>query len=1041
MRRMTLGRWKALLCALSLTAGSAFAATYTYEIDDNGDGTCELTAVYGVPSGTVELPSQVDGKTVTSLGYYIFKDYREEDEDGNELVISKLVIPDTVKRFSRETFGSVNIAHVVLPYGLESIDVYTWCIFDTDYLKSLSFSNGRTSNKDGTYYLTGTGNRMLVHKGDNELRLIAYAGDGTPSVVKVPDGITFLAAGVFEDCDAIKTISLPASLKEIGDDRGFGWVCELEKIEIRGENATYKVIGNSLVDTRTKTLVQATRNTVIPNDGSIVKIAPWSFIIDNVATVSVPDAVKEIAPSAFLNMYRIESIAIGKGTVAIGGGAFAYLSDVKCLSIAADNPAYEVVNGAVIRKTDNTFVSPAIPEKPFPEKVQDYEEYCYDLEVPYYCTKILSNALKDDRNGLKVVLPKNVAYDADVSYYDEGLMSWSNIEYIQIADCSSLEDVYGSATYRNLKDNLGEPNELKGYTFTDKPQCAVRTVGRVTVSGFGRYAPGTQVTLKTTYVEKGKQVVWYRYNEAREESSRTKVGEGTSYTFTMPKGNVFFSAELAGASAPEPTPDSGLEAVYGPFVPGVGVSVKIPGFAGYTAKGLPSGLKFNKKTGEISGVAKKPTAAEGAVVTFTKKGAAAQTTRIIVGAIPTVSVAPAGDAEGCKISGAKAYLAGKKVTLKVKAPKGTAFRGWTRNGEPWPNAAESLNAKLSFQMPAENLALVASFEKEKISIACPGLAEKTFRVGVAGGKDGIPLEITTQSGIKSVKASKLPSGMKLVKDKATGTWSIVGSPKKPGTYNVVLKVTATSGATKTVTIPVEVEALPAWAQGEFVGVGMDDDRLYGLVKISAKGKIAGKLTYDTGDESVLKDTFSARELSGYEEERNRYYVDTEVFGRSIRLYIEPQNYRPDGSQTIGVVYAEGCIYAPQNIWKVKGFADKPVFAANKTAVSKTLEIHGDPATTGTSTLTLTIQPNGKVSALLVDEGIECGEAFLDKASAKSELIVTEHFSGPNCYYAEVPLVGKGWVMTARVGLPVSADGKIYAEDCAIIYVTDFADWE
>jgi len=550
------------------------------------------------------------------------------------------------------------------------------------------------------------------------------------------------------------------------------------------------------------------------------------------------------------------------------------------------------------------------------------------------------------------------------------------------------------------------------------------------------------VTLKTTYVEKGKQVVWYRYNEAREESSRTKVGEGTSYTFTMPKGNVFFSAELAGASAPEPepTPEPGLEADYGPFVPGENVLIDIRGLVGYTAKGLPRGLKLNKKTGTISGVAKKPTAADGAVVTFTKKGAAAQTTRIIVGAIPTVSVELTGDAEGCKVSGAKAYLAGKKVTLKVKTPKGTAFTGWTRNGEPWPNAAESKNAKLSFQMPAGDLALVASFEKEKMSVACPGLAEKTFKVGVAGGTEGIPLEITTQSGIKSVKASKLPSGMKLVKDKATDTWSIVGSPKKPGTYNVVLKVTATSGATETITIPVEVDALPAWAQGTFVGIGMDDDRLYGLVKISAKGKIAGKLTYDTGDESVLKDTFSARELSGYEEERNRYYVDTEVFGRSIRLYIEPQNYRSDGSQTIGVVYAEGCIYAPQNIWKVKGFADKPVFAANKTAVSKTLEIHGDPATTGTSTLTLTIQPNGKVSALLVDEGIDNGEEFCDKTSAKSELMVTEHLADPNCYYAEVPLVGKGWVMTARVVLPVSADGKIHAEDCAIIYVTDFADW-
>ncbi len=1077
MRRMTLGRWKALLCALSLTVGSAFAATYTYDIDDYGDGTCELTAVYGVPSGTVELPSQVDGKTVTSLGDYIFKDYREEDEDGNDLVISKLVIPDTVKWFSRETFRaeddeSVDIAHVVLPYELWKITnvefwgdyddiVPGWCVFNSDELKSLSFSNGGISNKDGTYCLVGDGNRMLVHKegGDSEggdsgregdQNLIAYAGSGASSVIAVPDGITGITAQVFDDCPA-KTISLPATFKETGNDEGFGWVEELEKIEIRGENEAYKVIGNALVDTRTKTLVQATRNTVIPNDGSVVKIARSSFRLGHVVSVVIPDSIKEIDTRTFNDMSDLESFSIGKGTTVIGGGSFVALGPVKYFTIAADNPVYEVVNGAVIRKTDNTFVSPALPWKPFPEKVQDYEGYCYDLEVPYYCTKILSNALKDDRNGLKVVLPKNVAYDDDVSYYDEGLMPWSNIEYIQIADCSSMDEVYGSATYRNLKDNLGEPNELKGYTFTDKPQCAVRTVGRVTVSGFGRYAPGTNVTLQAIYVEKGKQVVWYRYNEAREESSREKVGEGRSYTFTMPQGNVFFSAELADASAPGPTPDSGLEVVYGPFVPGVGVSVKIPGFAGYTAKGLPSGLKFNKKTGEILGVAKKPTAAEGAVVTFTKKGAAAQTTRIIVGAVPTVSVTPAGDAEGCKISGAKAYLAGKKVTLKVKAPKGTAFRGWTRNGEPWPNAAESRNAKLSFQMPAENLALVASFEKEKISIACPGLAEKTFRVGVAGGKDGIPLEITTQSGIKSVKASKLPSGMKLVKDKVTGTWSIVGSPKKPGIYNVVLKVTAKSGATETITIPVEVEALPAWAQGTFAGVGNcrdgEGNDVYATVKIDAKGKVSGKVVIDTDDdERNLTATFKAPSLTGYDEEEGRYYVDTEVFGRSRRLYISPGDYCLDGSQKIGRVLLEDDTFAFclwQNIWKVKGFADKPVFAANKTAVSKTLEIHGDPATTGTSTLTLTIQPNGKVSALLVDEGIDNGERFRDVIAAKGELIVKHHFadSYTDHYVTKVPLTGKGWVMTARVGLPVSADGKIYAEDCAIIYVTDFADWE
>ena len=54
------------------------------------------------------------------------------------------------------------------------------------------------------------------------------------------------------------------------------------------------------------------------------------------------------------------------------------------------------------------------------------------------------------------------------------------------------------------------------------------------------------------------------------------------------------------------------------------------GFIGYKASGLPSGLKYDAKSGKITGTAKKATATEGVVVKFTKKNAADEEITIAV---------------------------------------------------------------------------------------------------------------------------------------------------------------------------------------------------------------------------------------------------------------------------------------------------------------------------------------------------------------------------------------------------------------------------
>ena len=263
-------------------------------------------------------------------------------------------------------------------------------------------------------------------------------------------------------------------------------------------------------------------------------------------------------------------------------------------------------------------------------------------------------------------------------------------------------------------------------------------------------------------------------------------------------------------------PSLASESPYGPFTPGEKVAIKIPELIDYTAKKLPSGLKLDKKTGSISGTPKQPGTYE---VTFTKKGVETITATFVVSPFPTISIAMEGDTEKCKVTGAskpgKGYLVGKKVSISAKAPKGTAFTGWFNAGEPWPNEAEYLNAKQKYVMTAESLSLVARFEKEKISVSCPGLS-LPLPVGAAVS---IPIETETQSGVRSVKGMKLPTGLKV--KKVNEIWSVVGTPKKKGSYNATIKVTAKSGAVEELSITVVVgdsvvAVLPNWAIGTFV---------------------------------------------------------------------------------------------------------------------------------------------------------------------------------------------------------------------------------
>ena len=239
---------------------------------------------------------------------------------------------------------------------------------------------------------------------------------------------------------------------------------------------------------------------------------------------------------------------------------------------------------------------------------------------------------------------------------------------------------------------------------------------------------------------------------------------------------------------------------FGPYIPGAQMELDL-GLIGYKAKKLPSGLKLDKKTGFVKGKARKP---GEYISTFTKKDDETHTAKFVVGPLRTITISMEGDIEKCKVTGAtkpgKGYLVGKKVTLSAKGPKGTAFNGWFMAGKPWPNESEYLESRVRHVMTEENLSLVARFEKEKMSVLCNRLLKPI----PVGREFSTPILIETQSGVKSVKGSKLPTGLKVKKDKSTGAWYIQGKPKKEGVWKSIIKVTAKSGAVEQLAINVTV---------------------------------------------------------------------------------------------------------------------------------------------------------------------------------------------------------------------------------------------
>ncbi len=209
--------------------------------------------------------------------------------------------------------------------------------------------------------------------------LMKYMGDS--EVVYVPESVTVIAEGAFENNDSIRKVVLPARLKEI----------------------EYNAFTEC----------------------------------DNLLEIDIPDSVTTIGSAAFANCKALCDVYIGKSVEEIGSGIFAGCSSLKDLDISEKSTTLTCLDG-VLMSADRTYIYQMCPgrEKPFyimNERVTEIGQYAF-----WGCDNLEHVILSDKIVEISPYAFSNAGNLKSVS------MSFAvtDIAMLAFEDCRNLEQIY-----------------------------------------------------------------------------------------------------------------------------------------------------------------------------------------------------------------------------------------------------------------------------------------------------------------------------------------------------------------------------------------------------------------------------------------------------------------------------------------------------------------------------------------------------------------------------------------------------------------------
>ena len=412
----------------SLFAPKAEAAEKTYDIytyEVGLDGTIIITYCKESASGAITIPSEIDGKSVTSIGAGAFYGCTG---------LTSITIPDSVTSIGDGTFEDcTGLTSITIPNSVESIgsDAFAGC----SSLTSINVARGNN-------YYSGN-NGVLFNKKKTEL--IRYPEGKSQTSYTIPNSVTSIGDWAFRGCTGLTSITIPDSVTSIGD-RAFAGCTGLTSI-------------------------------TIPD--SVTSIGESAFAgCTGLTSVTLGNGVTSIEDEAFYECTGLTSITIPNSVESIGSDAFAGCSSLTSINVARGNNYYSGNNGVLFNKKKTELIR--YPEGKsqtsytIPNSVTSIGAGAFygctgltSITIPNSVTSIGEMAFLCCRSLTSITIPDSVTSIGYGTFADcTGLTSITipnsvtSIEDAAFDGCASLKDVYYTGSKDEWKAiSIGSDNE------------------------------------------------------------------------------------------------------------------------------------------------------------------------------------------------------------------------------------------------------------------------------------------------------------------------------------------------------------------------------------------------------------------------------------------------------------------------------------------------------------------------------------------------------------------------------------------------------
>ncbi len=344
-----------LFTAIPFTAGavttdneltSAICGDYEYKLSD--DDTAKITNYKG-SSTELEIPSSLDGYIVTRIDEGAFADCTR---------LISVKIPDSVKSIGYSAFYNCeSLTSIAIPNSVTTIDDYAflgciklakitipdsvtiignWAFEKCESLTSITIPRSVTSIGYRAFYDCISLKSLNVDAGNQyyssldgslynkeQTVLIRYDIGKNENSFVIPNTVTSIGAGAFENCTSLISITIPDSVTSIGD-----WAFD------DCESLTSITLPDNITTISEGTFYNCKSLTSIKVPDGVTSICDAAFDgCENLLGVTIPDKVTRIGDYAFSHCENLMTATIGNSVTSIGNEAFLWCDSLTSVNI------------------------------------------------------------------------------------------------------------------------------------------------------------------------------------------------------------------------------------------------------------------------------------------------------------------------------------------------------------------------------------------------------------------------------------------------------------------------------------------------------------------------------------------------------------------------------------------------------------------------------------------------------------------------------------------------------------------------------------